>query len=199
RRSRALRRSRSAPRARTRSSRTSPRRRATRRPNGARDLFEGRFAELLISVVLALIVLGPEKLPRVVTEIGRWMGRARAMARQFREQLEEEVQLEQARKANSAGSAAAAGTAAAGTAALGMAAPGTADPGTADPGTLGTSAPGAAAGGASPVTAPPAGAAAAEQPTHPNTFSHAHATDATGADPSAVRAGAASSADERGT
>jgi Sec-independent protein translocase protein TatA len=44
-------------------------------------------------------VLGPEKLPRVVSEIGRWVGRARAMARQFREQLEEEVQLEQARKA----------------------------------------------------------------------------------------------------
>jgi len=144
---------------------------------------------LLIIFVLALIVLGPEKLPRVVTEIGRWMGRARAMARQFREQLEEEVQLEQARKANSAGSAAAAGTAA----------PGTPAPGTADPGTLGTAAPGAAAGGASPITAPPAGAAAAEQPTHPDTFSHAHATDATGADPSAVRAGAASSADERGT
>ena len=142
---------------------------------------------MLIIFVLALIVLGPEKLPRVVTEIGRWMGRARAMARQFREQLEEEVQLEQARKANSAGSAAAAGTAA----------PGTPAPGTADPGKLGTAAPGAAAGGASPVTAPPAGAAAAE--THPDTFSHAHATDATGADPSAVRAGAASSADERGT
>jgi sec-independent protein translocase protein TatB len=44
-------------------------------------------------------VLGPEKLPRVVAEFGRWVGRARAMARQFREQLEEEVQLEEARKA----------------------------------------------------------------------------------------------------
>ncbi|MBV8307980.1 MAG: hypothetical protein JO274_10915 [Gammaproteobacteria bacterium] len=44
-------------------------------------------------------MLGPEKLPRVVSEVGRWVGRARAMARQFREQLEEEVQLEEARKA----------------------------------------------------------------------------------------------------
>ena len=44
-------------------------------------------------------MLGPEKLPRVVSELGRWVGRARAMARQFREQLEEEVQLEQARRA----------------------------------------------------------------------------------------------------
>jgi sec-independent protein translocase protein TatB len=46
-------------------------------------------------------VLGPEKLPRVVAEIGRWVGRARAMARQFREQLEEEVEIERARRAKS--------------------------------------------------------------------------------------------------
>jgi sec-independent protein translocase protein TatB len=88
---------------RTRSSRKS-RRRATPRPSGALDLFEGRFSEILIIFVLALIVLGPEKLPRVVSELGRWVGRARAMARQFREQLEEEVQLEQARKAQRAAS-----------------------------------------------------------------------------------------------
>jgi len=67
-------------------------------------VFEGRFSEILIIFVLALIVLGPEKLPRVVSEVGRWMGRARGMARQFREQLEEEVQLEQARKAQRAAS-----------------------------------------------------------------------------------------------
>ena len=88
-------------RRRTRSSRKS-RRRARRRPTGAADLFEGRFSEILIIFVLALIVLGPEKLPRVVGELGRWVGRARAMARQFREQLEEEVQLEEARKAQRA-------------------------------------------------------------------------------------------------
>jgi sec-independent protein translocase protein TatB len=62
-------------------------------------VFEGRFSEILIIFVLALVVLGPEKLPRVVTELGRWVGRARSMARQFREQLEEEVQLEEARRA----------------------------------------------------------------------------------------------------
>src|ERR1700745_1086981 len=84
--------------------RSSPKsqRRLTPRPSGAPDLFEGRFSEVLIIFVLALIVLGPEKLPRVVSEVGRWAGRARAMARQFREQLEEEVELEQARRAQSA-------------------------------------------------------------------------------------------------
>jgi len=69
-------------------------------------LFEGRFSEILIILVLALIVLGPERLPRVVSEAGRWVGRARAMARQFREQLEEEVQGEEARKRAAAGASA---------------------------------------------------------------------------------------------
>ena len=62
-------------------------------------MFEGRFPELLIIFVVALIVLGPHKLPQVAALVGRWLGNARAMARQFREQLEEEVQLEEARKA----------------------------------------------------------------------------------------------------
>src|ERR1700730_5091527 len=59
-------------------------------------MFEGRFSEILLIFVLALVVLGPEKLPRVAAEVGRWVGRARAMARQFREQLEEEVTLAEA-------------------------------------------------------------------------------------------------------
>jgi sec-independent protein translocase protein TatB len=54
-------------------------------------MFDIGFSEILVIFVLALVVLGPEKLPRVVREVGRWVGRARAMARQFQEQLEEEV------------------------------------------------------------------------------------------------------------
>jgi sec-independent protein translocase protein TatB len=57
-------------------------------------MFEVGFSELLLIMALALIVLGPEKLPKVAAQIGRWMGRARAMARQFREQLEVEASLE---------------------------------------------------------------------------------------------------------
>ena len=49
------------------------------------------FSEILIIFALALVVLGPKKLPGAAAQIGRWLGRARAMARQFREQLEEEV------------------------------------------------------------------------------------------------------------
>jgi Tat protein translocase TatB subunit len=57
-------------------------------------MFEVGFTELLLIFALALVVLGPEKLPRVANQVGRWMGRARAMARQFREQLESEAVLE---------------------------------------------------------------------------------------------------------
>jgi sec-independent protein translocase protein TatB len=61
-------------------------------------MFEVGFTEILVISVLALVVLGPEKLPRVAAQIGRWVGRARAMARQFREQLEDEVQLAETNK-----------------------------------------------------------------------------------------------------
>ncbi|MEP7242987.1 MAG: Sec-independent protein translocase protein TatB [Gammaproteobacteria bacterium] len=61
-------------------------------------MFEVGFTELLVIFVLALVVLGPEKLPRVAAQVGRWVGRARAMARQFKEQLEEEVNVAEANK-----------------------------------------------------------------------------------------------------
>lgn len=57
-------------------------------------MMEVGFSEILLISVLALIVLGPEKLPKVAAEIGRWVGRARSMARQFRDQLEDEASLE---------------------------------------------------------------------------------------------------------
>jgi len=63
-------------------------------------MFDFGFSEVLLTSVIALIVLGPEKLPRAASQVGRWVGRARAMARQFREQLEEEVNLENVKKAH---------------------------------------------------------------------------------------------------
>jgi len=60
-------------------------------------MFDIGFSEILVIFILALIVLGPEKLPRVVREVGRWVGRARAMARQFQEQLEDEVDVDRSR------------------------------------------------------------------------------------------------------
>jgi sec-independent protein translocase protein TatB len=49
------------------------------------------FSEILVIFGIALVVLGPEKLPRLARTVGKWVGRARSMARQFREQLEQEA------------------------------------------------------------------------------------------------------------
>lgn len=62
-------------------------------------MFEVGFQELLLIFVIALVVLGPQKLPGLVAQVGRWAGKARAMARQFREQLESEVNLDELGKA----------------------------------------------------------------------------------------------------
>ncbi|MBV8853305.1 MAG: twin-arginine translocase subunit TatB [Sinobacteraceae bacterium] len=66
-------------------------------------MFDIGFSEILLIFVLALVVLGPEKLPKVASQVGRWVGRARGMARQFREQLEEEVTLEESRRTRPSG------------------------------------------------------------------------------------------------
>jgi len=47
-------------------------------------MFEIGFSEILVIALLALLVLGPEKLPKVAAQLGRWTGRARAMARNLR-------------------------------------------------------------------------------------------------------------------
>src|ERR1700731_1911340 len=62
-------------------------------------MFDIGFSEVLLIFVIALVVLGPEKLPRAASQVGRWVGRARAMARQFKEQLELKGNQENVRKA----------------------------------------------------------------------------------------------------
>jgi sec-independent protein translocase protein TatB len=58
-------------------------------------MFEVGFTEIVLILGLALLVLGPEKLPGLAEKVGRWTGRARAMARQLRTQLEHEVTMEE--------------------------------------------------------------------------------------------------------
>ena len=53
------------------------------------------FSEILLTSAIALVVLGPERLPKVARQVGNWMGRARVMARQLSEQLEREVSADE--------------------------------------------------------------------------------------------------------
>lgn len=52
------------------------------------------FSELIILFLIGLIVLGPERLPRVANQLGGWLGQARRMTRVMKRQLEEEINLE---------------------------------------------------------------------------------------------------------
>jgi len=52
------------------------------------------FWELMLVFMIGLIVLGPERLPRVAQQVGTWLGQARRMTRMMKRQLEEELNLE---------------------------------------------------------------------------------------------------------
>jgi sec-independent protein translocase protein TatB len=57
-------------------------------------MFEVGFTEIILIFGLALLVLGPARLPKLAADVGRWAGRARAMARQLRTQLEQETHFD---------------------------------------------------------------------------------------------------------
>ncbi|MCS6996889.1 MAG: Sec-independent protein translocase protein TatB [Casimicrobiaceae bacterium] len=71
-------------------------------------MFDISFKELAVVAVVALIVLGPEKLPRLARTAGHWIGRARAYANQVRSDIDREMQLEELRKLQQEAQAAAA-------------------------------------------------------------------------------------------
>jgi sec-independent protein translocase protein TatB len=62
-------------------------------------MFDVGPSELIVIAVVALVVLGPTRLPGLVRKVGRWVGKARAMARDFREQLESEVNVDELNRA----------------------------------------------------------------------------------------------------
>lgn len=61
-------------------------------------MFEIGFWELVLIGGIALVVLGPERLPTAARTVGTWIGRARAYVRQFTSELEREVQVQETRE-----------------------------------------------------------------------------------------------------
>ena len=52
-------------------------------------MFDISWSELLIVMVVALVVIGPKDLPKAMRKAGQWVGRARAMADQFKRSFDE--------------------------------------------------------------------------------------------------------------
>ncbi len=61
-------------------------------------MFDVGFSELLLVGVIALVVLGPERLPKVARTAGLWLGRARATAQKFTAEIDRELKAEELRQ-----------------------------------------------------------------------------------------------------
>lgn len=61
-------------------------------------MFDVGFSELMVCFVVALIVLGPERLPAVARAVGRWTGMARTYMRNLSTELERETQTAELKK-----------------------------------------------------------------------------------------------------
>lgn len=58
-------------------------------------MFEVGFSELLMVGLVSLLVIGPEKLPKVARVVGFWLGKARAISANLKAEIHHELELEE--------------------------------------------------------------------------------------------------------
>lgn len=61
-------------------------------------MFDVGFSELVVIAVVALVVIGPEKLPRVARTVGAITGRLQRYVSSIKADIEREMQLEELQK-----------------------------------------------------------------------------------------------------
>ena len=61
-------------------------------------MFDIAFSELLVIGVVALIVIGPERLPKVARMAGQWLGRLNRYVSQVKQDIDRDIRLEELRK-----------------------------------------------------------------------------------------------------
>jgi sec-independent protein translocase protein TatB len=64
-------------------------------------MFDISFSELIVIAVVALIVIGPEKLPKVARTIGLLLGRAQRYVNDVKSDINREMQLDELKKLQS--------------------------------------------------------------------------------------------------
>jgi Tat protein translocase TatB subunit len=57
-------------------------------------MFDVGFWELVVVFVLGLLVLGPDRLPRVARTVGQWIARAKGVANRFQREIEREMAMQ---------------------------------------------------------------------------------------------------------
>jgi len=61
-------------------------------------MFEVGFSELVMIALVSLLVIGPERLPKVARLAGFWIGKARNIAATFKEEIKHELHAEELRQ-----------------------------------------------------------------------------------------------------
>ena len=61
-------------------------------------MFDIGFSELLVCVVVALVVIGPERLPETVRTVGLWIGRLKRSLRDTRSEIERQIGADDIRR-----------------------------------------------------------------------------------------------------
>jgi sec-independent protein translocase protein TatB len=61
-------------------------------------MFEVGFSELCMVGLVALLVIGPEKLPKIARLAGFWLGKTRAMVAAVKTEIKEELKAEEMRQ-----------------------------------------------------------------------------------------------------
>jgi sec-independent protein translocase protein TatB len=62
-------------------------------------MFDIGFWELFVIGIVALLVIGPERLPAVARKAGMWMGRARRLVQQVKDDIDRELAADELRRA----------------------------------------------------------------------------------------------------
>lgn len=64
-------------------------------------MFDIGFTEMMIIAVVALVVLGPERLPKVAKQAGEWMGKLRRYVDDVKSDINRQMELDELRKIQS--------------------------------------------------------------------------------------------------
>jgi sec-independent protein translocase protein TatB len=60
-------------------------------------MFDVNFSEILVILVVALVVIGPERLPKVARSTGQWLGRVQRYINTVKQDVSQSMELEELR------------------------------------------------------------------------------------------------------